>query len=117
MSAAPVAGGGEVRRAGSLGIQPRVKSLRSSYTGLYPQTGVTLHCGREVTPVILHGGVSPDRSDFTHMGYNSVQDDRSDFAQWKRGAHRSRSSCAFCPINTWSRVGDSMFIFFFVVYC
>ena len=33
-----------------LGIQPRVKSLWSSYKGLYPQT-----------PVILHGVVSPDR--------------------------------------------------------
>ena len=40
---------GEDRRLDSiesrrdLGIQPRVKLLRSSYTGLYPQTGVTLH--------------------------------------------------------------------------
>jgi len=33
---------------GGLGIQPRVKSHRSSYTGLY------------VTPVILHGVVSPE---------------------------------------------------------
>ena len=33
-----------------LGIQPREKSLRSSFTGLYP----------EVTPVILHGVVSPE---------------------------------------------------------
>ena len=33
----------------TLGIQPRVKSLRSSYTGLYPQT------------VILHGVVSPEQ--------------------------------------------------------
>ena len=36
----------ETRRAQALGMQPRVTSLRSSYTGLYPQT--------------LHGVVSPD---------------------------------------------------------
>jgi len=34
-----------VRLQNFLGIQPRVKSLRSSYPGLYPwrMTGVTLH--------------------------------------------------------------------------
>jgi len=42
---------GEVleEEAVTLGIQPRVKSLRSPYTGMYPQT-----------PVILHGDVSSD---------------------------------------------------------
>jgi len=40
---APVTG---MQGSNSLGIQPRVKSLRSSYTGLYPQT--------------LHGVVSPE---------------------------------------------------------
>ena len=35
----------KIGEAEGLGIQPRVKSLRSSYTGLYP-------------PIILHGVVS-----------------------------------------------------------
>jgi len=35
-----------------LGIQPHVKSLGSFYMGLYPQC--------KVTPVILHGVVSPE---------------------------------------------------------
>ena len=48
----------------SLGIQPRVKSPRSSYTGLHPPC--KSHFGHptrgcsEVTPAILHGVVSPD---------------------------------------------------------
>ena len=42
-----------VSRTQDPGIQPRVKSLRSSYTGLYL-------C--KVTPVILHGVVSPHKN-------------------------------------------------------
>jgi len=68
----------------SLGIQPRVQCLRESYTGLYAQTGlypqiVSLSAGAcvpvsgdatpcKVTPVILHGVVSPERRSVSRCG-------------------------------------------------
>ena len=44
----------------ALGIQARVKSLRSSFTGLCPQTGVTLHTGLYTQVVLtMDGWIKP----------------------------------------------------------
>ena len=61
---------GSLRAKQMSGDKPRVKSLRSSYTGLYPH--MYSHSGHptrgcmsmcQVTPVILQGVVSPDTHD------------------------------------------------------